>query len=1070
MENEGLKKQILLELAISQIHIGSIEKITSKLLPLYMKKLNCFLSGLILPNEIIVLPLNMQKSTLWNGIIEKSKTIDLKEKTFIETKFQEYFIYFFPLSNYGTLILGKTKAFDYIFANELKQIVNQFGRLLIQLNEEDELKLFRNLINLSSDSIQVSKEDGTLIYINDIAQKKLGILNDEIKKIKVFDFEEIFNDVNDWNYHVEELKKIDYLTIEGVNKNKHTGDKFPVEVTAKYIKIGENGYVVANSRDISDRKKAEEIIKYQLELQNILVKISSKYINVANSEILDCINTSLKEISSFINAEKAFIYEYDFEAKIAKKLFEWRIENKRFDKDKINTIPLEWMPEWIENHKKGMPFTNNELKSKEENVLFKNLQQQGVNSFITIPMLDGNELTGFIGFDSSQEEHNFFEQEIQLLIVFAQMIINIKNRLKWEEKLTVQEEKYRNIIANMNLGLLEVNKNDEILYANQGFCKMSGFDLSEILGKNAIDLFFNKNNVSIDKVKKSWEKRSHNISDSYEVQVVDKTNQERWWLISGAPNYNDKGQLIGSIGIHLDITNQKLLERELENAKNQAEEGAKSKELFLANMSHEIRTPLNIIIGMIRQLGQENLTEDQKMYVNQSSSAAKHLLTILNNILDMAKIDSGDFYLDYKSFSIGALFYNIQSILNSQAKEKDIDFKLNFDPNVKDVLIGDEVRIKQILFNLLSNSIKFTNNGHIELKLEALETLKDSQKIRIGVKDTGIGMSTEFLDKIFEMFSQEQNLANRKYDGTGLGMAISYDLVKLMGSELHVTSTKNEGTNFWFDLNLKIGKTDDLMNTSMENNNIIGKNYRILLVEDNEMNRFIARQSLRFFGENILEAANGKKAIEILKNEEFDLILMDIQMPEMDGVEATQYIRNELKLDTPILALTANAFKHDIDLYLNIGMNDFITKPFDEIDFVQKVSKIMGNTIEISKIKMNKTENKNMLYDLTEIKELGDGDTDFEMAVVSLFLEISKECIKSFEQALRDNEIEKIKQMAHKIKPSIAQLHIHSIQDVLFELEKTEASQIVPDIISKIDRVIATLKEVNLALETEFGL
>lgn len=1070
MENEGLKKQILLELAISQIHIGSEDKITSKLLPLYMKKLNCFLSALILPSETIVLPINMQSNSLWEHIIEKYNTIDLKENTFVEMFIQEHFIYFYPLSNYGTLVLGKTKAFDFKFANELKQIVNQFGRLLIQLNEEDELKLFRNLINLSSDSIQVSKEDGTLFYINDIAQKRLGISWDEVKKIKVYDFEEIFTDVSDWNEHVNELKKMDFLTIEGVNKNQHTGEKFPVEVTVKYIKIGGNGFVVANSRDISDRKKTDGIIKYQLELQNILVNISSKYINVANSEILDCINTSLKEISNFINAEKAYIYEYDFESQNANKIFEWKIENTLFEKDKIHSIPLEWMPQWIENHKKGMPFSNNDLDLNENNELFNKLKNQGINSFITIPMLDGNELTGFIGFDSSQDQHNFFEKEIQLLFVFAQMIINIKNRLKWEEQLTVQEEKYRNIIANMNLGLLEVNTNDEILYANQGFCNMSGFELNEIIGKNAIDLFFNKNNVSIDKVKKSWEKRSHNISDSYEVQVVDKNNQERWWLISGAPNYNDKGQLMGSIGIHLDITNQKLLEKELENAKNQAEEGAKSKELFLANMSHEIRTPLNIIIGMIRQLGQENLTEDQKIYVNQSSSAAKHLLTILNNILDMAKIDSGDFYLDCKSFSIGALFYNIQSILISQAKEKYIDFKLNLDPSVKDVLIGDEVRIKQILFNLLSNSIKFTNKGYIELKVEALETLEDSQKIRIGVKDSGIGMSAEFLDKIFEMFSQEQNLANRKYDGTGLGMAISYDLVKLMNSELHVTSTKNEGTYFWFDLDLKIGKTEDLMTSSIEEKDITIQNYRVLLVEDNEMNRFIAKQSLRFFGKNVQEAANGRQAIEILEKERFDLILMDIQMPEMDGVEATKYIRNVLKLDTPIIALTANAFKHDIDLYLSIGMNDFITKPFDESDFVQKISKNMGQFLEIVSEKKDINEDKNMLYDLNEIRALSDGDSDFELAVISMFVEISIECIDVFEQAKHENEIEKIKQMAHKIKPSIAQLHIHAIQDVLFELEKTEASHIIPDVITKIDKVIATLKEVNSALEKEFGL
>ncbi|MFY8189120.1 MAG: ATP-binding protein [Flavobacterium sp.] len=279
------------------------------------------------------------------------------------------------------------------------------------------------------------------------------------------------------------------------------------------------------------------------------------------------------------------------------------------------------------------------------------------------------------------------------------------------------------------------------------------------------------------------------------------------------------------------------------------------------------------------------------------------------------------------NFSPSALVYNVHSIIYSQAADKNLSFILNMNPEIKPVLLGDETRLRQVLINLIGNAIKFTENGTIQLTVSLLSENENRQILRFEVEDSSIGMSEEFITKLFDKFSQEQNTSNRKYEGTGLGMAISRDLIELMGSKLIVKSTKSVGTTFSFDLDLEIGNNENLVIMSPQVKENVFKNKKALLVEDNEMNRFIAIQSLSYLGFEVIEAENGKIAIDKVSSFEFDLILMDIQMPVMDGLEATGYIRNQLKNNTPIIALTANAFKHDIELYMSKGMNDYIIKP-----------------------------------------------------------------------------------------------------------------------------------------------
>lgn len=817
---------------------------------------------------------------------------------------------------------------------------------------------------------------------------------------------------------------------------------------------------------ITDRTRqylAQEALDQELKLQEALIDIASTYINLDPKDVENTIHQSLEKMGLFVAADRAYIFDYDFIKQTTSNTYEWCQEGIDPEIHNLQNVPNEFFPQWVEQHRQGKAFYIQDvdaLEDESEGGLKSILEPQGIKSLIAIPMLDGKELIGFVGFDSVQKHHHYSDKEKRLLFLFGQMLINIRNRQKWDNQLRLQEEKYRNIIANMNLGLLEVDLNDRIVYANQTFCDMSGFLLVEMKGKKAADLFVLEGYKDLISEKNS--QRRENKSDSYEIEILNKSGEKRWWFISGAPHYNDKGQLIGSIGIHLDITEQKILEIELAKAKTFAEAAAKAKELFLANMSHEIRTPLNVIIGMIRQLTKEQLSEEQHFYVKQSESSAKHLLTILNNVLDIAKIESGDMEIIASNFSPSALAYNVHSILYSQANDKNLKFDLLVDPNIQPVLIGDDTRLRQVLINLVGNAIKFTEKGQIKLTVSLISDTKESQKLRFEVMDSGVGMSEAFISRIFDKFSQEHNTSNRKYEGTGLGLAISNDLIQLMGGQLEVFSSKNEGSLFRFELTLPLGKAAQLTNISQNIKKGFFEGKKALLVEDNEMNRFIATQSLEYLGFLVREAENGLVAVEYVKKQDFDVIFMDIQMPVMDGLEATTYIRETLNCKTPIIALTANAFKHDIELYLQKGMDDYVTKPYDEEDLFRKIDYVMQRKSAFSMVEKN---SEVPLYDLSQLKQISRGNQDFESKMLDIFKKLMLESTQLLQEAIKENEVNVIKKIVHKIKPSLSQMGVASVAENIYFVEvfnmQTDSEN---EFYLKTQEIVRVLEKLNFQL------
>ncbi|MBA4144363.1 MAG: histidine kinase [Cytophaga sp.] len=618
---------------------------------------------------------------------------------------------------------------------------------------------------------------------------------------------------------------------------------------------------------------------------------------------------------------------------------------------------------------------------------------------------------------------------------------DITDRENLDRKLRKQEEKYRSIIENMKLGILEVNLEDEIQYVNSSFCELSGYLREELIGKKAHALLCTDSMEEVIEEKMALRKRG--ISDGYELMIRDKQGRQRWCFISGAPNYNDKGELIGSIGIHLDVTEQKILEEELRIAKNKAEVSSKAKESFLANMSHEIRTPLNGIIGMIRELNKMSLTAKQHSYLKHAGSASQHLLSIINNVLDISKIEAGEFNLDLQTFSLRTVFEDIEGMLVSAIRDKFLNFDCQLSDDIAPALIGDPHRIRQILLNILSNCIKFTEKGGIHVVCTLADVQHNRQTIKISIQDSGIGMDHSHLKTLFNKFTQEDTSIARKYGGTGLGMAITHELIQMMNGHIKVFSEKGIGTRFDLYLPLEIDYSGKLSGGLTKEYNCNMKGLRILLVEDNEMNRLVATNSLTHLGVIIEEAVDGIAAIDLLRNKSFDLILMDLQMPVMSGLEATLIIRNELKLNTPIIALTANAFKNEIERCMQVGMNDYVTKPFDEALLILAIQKNAGHQVHVAEqnesVSLQREED---LFDLSKLTALSHGNSDFIANMVKLFCTNLPESISSLSDSYKKEDFTKVKSIAHKIKPTLDNFGITILKSDITMLDTIDPKNI----------------------------
>lgn len=487
--------------------------------------------------------------------------------------------------------------------------------------------------------------------------------------------------------------------------------------------------------------------------------------------------------------------------------------------------------------------------------------------------------------------------------------------------------------------------------------------------------------------------------------------------------------LVALIIAFLYVTNQGRQQQRMIKALNESERRTKDlahmQEQFLANMSHEIRTPMNAILGFTSLIKRTELNTVQREYIQNIHSAGENLLALVNDILDLSKLEAGMMHLEETRFSLRSMVSSVGAMFIEKIKQKELQLDVHIDKDVPDILSGDAVRLTQILVNLVSNAVKFTDKGGIDVHITLLYQNEKNVRIRLCVKDTGIGIAKEKQATIFERFHQAELETTRRFGGSGLGLSIVKQLVEMQGGNIQLESELNKGSQFIVELNYKLPDVEQLYSEALaeQEEQVPLQKIKILIAEDNPMNQQLIRHLMQSWSMDHSIVNTGEEAVEALKKNSYSIVLMDIQMPDMDGYTATSVIRNELKSDVPVIAMTAHAMVGEKEKCLQLGMNDYVSKPIKET--------VLYNII--ARHAQHIPENIQQFHHihLGYLHQLSGNDRDFEREILTQFLSQAPEELAQLGTSIKENNFDSIRRTAHSLTSTVGyvgladELHPH---------------------------------------------
>lgn len=632
------------------------------------------------------------------------------------------------------------------------------------------------------------------------------------------------------------------------------------------------------------------------------------------------------------------------------------------------------------------------------------------------------------------------------------------------------------IVNSVNAMIFVSDADGNIIYSSPSVEKMLGYTPNEILGNKWWEITY-ENEYEAENVKKAIHNFVYNnikeFTDITKRKIKTKDGNFKWieWQIS-------KGINNTYISVGSDITSKVLTDEELNKAKETAEKSLKVKDEFLANMSHEIRTPLNAVIGFTDLLLETSLNVEQREHLETMRNSGEILLSLINNVLDLAKLDSNKVEIENISFDLHKNLYEVVKLMKLKASEKNIALELEIDQNTPQFVLGDPTRLGQILLNLIGNAIKFTNEGSVAISVKNMNVEGDFTQVYFEIKDTGIGIVSNKISTVFGVFTQAKSDTSRIYGGSGLGLAIVKKLVHLFDGEIKVHSKFGVGSIFKMTLPFKVDATKvsgDLSEDHLIENVNLGLN--ILLVEDNKTNQLLAKTRLERWSCTVDIANNGIEGVKKVQHKLYDIILMDIQMPVMDGYEATKIIKNDLSKKAakiPIIAMTAYTSKNDISRAFEVGMDDYIFKPFKKEDLFALLKKY-GN-VSTKYIENNHKEEliivKDEKYtDLTFLKEESLQETSILLLLIELFLKDLEEYKLDLEKCLKNKDWEQLHRATHKIKPNVSMFGIAKMVPIVHSLMNFhKKADMIINVETQVEKCILIIELVKIELQNELKI